>query len=199
MTIPRWRLALSAGALIVLGAVGGGFVQAATGPAVAAPPANADSATATDATDADAAILLDTFALMSDPTSSGAAVPAQLLALRDRIQERIAHVRGHLVHGTLTLLDRDGKLVTYQLDHGKVTAVDSDSITIAEAGGATVTVARTSDTRIRKALRPSTPADLRTGDEVLVRSTVAGNTATANLVIILSATTTTAPPTGGNG
>ena len=29
MTIPRWRLALTAGALVVLGAVGGGLVQAA--------------------------------------------------------------------------------------------------------------------------------------------------------------------------
>jgi hypothetical protein len=191
MTIPRWRLALTAGALVVLGALGGGLVQVAT-----TPKAPADTA-ATSA--GDNALLLDALALTSDPTSSGAAMPAQLLALRDRIQGRIAHVRGHLVHGTLTVLDRGGKLVTYQLDHGTVSAIGSTSITIAQAGGSSVTVSTTPETRVRKDAKPSTLAALRAGDEVVVRSTVAGGSAIANLVIVPPASPTTAPSSSGNG
>jgi hypothetical protein len=189
MTIPRWRLALTAGALIVLGAAGGSLAQVAATPTG---PTAGDAADASAATDADTA-LLDTLALTSDPTTSGDALPAQLLALRDRVQDRIAKVRGHLVHGTLTVLDRDGKLATYQLDHGTVSAVGGTSITIAEASGSSVTVATSTETRVRKAARPSTLADLRAGDEVVVRSEVAGGSATATLVLVVPAASTTSP------
>jgi hypothetical protein len=195
MTMPRWRLALTAGALVALGALSVGLVQAVAAPA-AGPAADTGDATAADA---GSAILLDTLALMSDPSASGAALPAQLLGVRDRIQARIANIRGHLVHGSLTVLDRDRKLVTYQLDHGTLSAVGADSLTIAEAGGASVTVSTTSTTRVRKAAAASSLANLAAGDEVLVRSTVTGGTATATLVIVPPAATTAAPPTGGNG
>ncbi len=191
MTIPRWRLAVAAGALVVLGAAGGGLVQAASAPAV--PAAGADAAVADDA------LLLDSLALMSDPTSRGAVVPAQLLALRERLEGRLATVRGRLVHGTLTVLDRDGKLVTHQLDHGTVSAVGSASITIAEAGGSSVTVSTTSGTRVRKDARPSTLADLKVGDEVVVRSTVAGGSTTATVIVVPPAPPAAAPPSAGNG
>ena len=92
--------------------------------------------------------------------------------------DAIANIRGHLVHGTLTVVDRDGKLVTYQLDHGTVSAVGTASITIAEAGGSSVTVSTTTATRVRKDAQPSTLAGLKVGDEVVVRSTVDGGTAT---------------------
>jgi hypothetical protein len=144
-------------------------------------------------------MLLDTLALMSDPTSAGAAMPAQLLSLRDRIQDRVAAVRGHLVHGSLTVLDRDGKLVTYQLDHGTVSAVGGSSLTIGEAGGSSVTVSTSTVTRIRKAARSATQVDLKVGDEVLVRSTVAGGSTTATLVIVLPPAPATPPSSGGSG
>jgi hypothetical protein len=193
MTIPPWRSAIAAGALIVLGAVGGGLVQAAATP-------SAPTAAAVAASDADTALLLDAPALTNDTTSSGTPISAQLLGLHDRIQDRIANVRGHLVHGMLTVVDRDGKLATYELDHGTVSAVGSRSITIAEAGGSSVTVSTSSDTRVRKGARPSTLDELKAGDDVLVRSSVAGGTASATLVIVLPAnTTTTAPSSGGNG
>lgn len=200
MTIPRWRLALTASALVVLGAVGGGIVQAATTPATP----TASAVVAADvgdaaAADADSAVLLDTLALLSDPASSGAAVPAQLLALRDRIQERIANVRGHLVHGSLTMLDRNGKLVTYQLDHGTVSAVGDNSLTIAEAGGSSVTISTTSATRVRKGAKPAALTDLKTGDEILVRSTVVGGSASANLVVVVPVRPAPAAPSSGNG
>lgn len=200
MAIPRWRLAVMAGVLVVLGAVGGGLAQAAAAPAPA--PTNATAGTTADAaaaSDTDSALLLDTLALMGDPTSSGAALPARLLAARDRIQDRIANVRGHLVHGSLTVLDRDGKLVTYQLDHGTLSAVGGASITIAEAGGSSVTVSTTAITRVRKDGKPATRADLAAGDEVLVRSTVAGGATTATLVIVIPATPSTSPSIGRNG
>jgi hypothetical protein len=197
MTLPRWRLALTAGALVVLGVAGGSLVQAAATP-IDATASAVDAADTIAASEADAA-LLDALALTIDPTSSGAAMPAQLLALRDRVQERITNVRGHLVHGTLTVLDRDGKLVTYQVDHGTVSAVGSTSITIAESGGSSVTVSTSAATRVRKDARPSTLAALKAGDEVLVRSTVSAGSATATLVLVLPATPTTAPSSGGNG
>jgi hypothetical protein len=198
MTIPRWRLALVAGALVVLGAVGGGLIGAAATQPAAAADADADAMAATASGDA---LLLDSLAPINDSTSSGVAVPAQLPALRDRLAGRVAMVRGRLVHGTLTVLDRDGKLVTYQLDHGTVSAVGGASITIAEAGGSSVTVATTSATRVRKDAKPSTLADLKIGDEVVVRSTVTGGSATANLVVVppASPAVTSSSSGGGNG
>jgi hypothetical protein len=198
MTIPRWRLALAAGALVVFGAVGGGFAQAAVAPS--APAAGTDSAAAA----ADGALLLDSLVLASDPTSSGAALPVPLLGVRERLAGRVAgrfgNLRDHLVHGTLTVLDRDGKLVSYQLDHGTVSAIGSASITIAEAGGASVTVSTTAETRVRKDSNPSTLANLKTGDEVVVRSTVDGGSATARLVVVPPAMPAiTSPSGGGNG
>ncbi len=179
MTIPPWRLGLVAGALVVLGAIGAGLVQAAPAPASPRADAAAPVATADDA-----AALLDALALTTDPASSSGAIPAQLLALRDRLEGRLAGLRGHLVHGTLTVLDRDGKLVTLQLDHGTVSAVGGGSITIAEAGGTSVSVATTAQTRVRKDKKPATLADLKVGDEVVVTSTVDGGSATAKRVVV---------------
>jgi hypothetical protein len=198
MTIPRWRLALTVGALVVLGVAGGSLVQAAAAPSAASTGAAAANSGAAAATDADAA-LLDALALTTDPTSGDSAAPAQLLALRDRIRDRLANIRGRLVHATLTVLDRDGKLATYQLDHGTVSAIGGTSITIAEAGGTSVTVATSTETRVRVDAHPATLASLKTGDEVLVRSEVNGGSASATLVLVLPAATTTAPSTGGNG
>ena len=201
MTIPHWRLGLAAGVLVVLGAIGGGLVEAAASSTastadVAAPATPIGTAN-------DAAALLDALALTTDPASSSGAIPAQLLALRDRLEGRLAGLRGRLVQGTLTVLDRDGKLVTLQLDHGTVSAVGGGSITIAEAGGTNVSVATTAETRVRREKKPATLADLKVGDEVVVTSTVAGSSATARLVVVPPASpapaTPAAPSDGGNG
>lgn len=200
MTISRWRIALTAGALIVLGAVGGGLVQAAAAPAATL--TSRTTATAADAlmaSSTDSALLLDALGLTSERASGGTVAQAQLLTLRHRIQDRIARVRGRLVHGSLTVLDRDGKLVTYQFDHGTLSAVGSASITIAEAAGASVTVSTSTDTRVRKCGTTATRADLAAGDEVLVRSTVAGSSTSATLVIVFPRAPSTTPSSGGNG
>ena len=191
MTIPRSRVALAVGGLVVLGAIGVSLVPAAAMPATV-PTAPVDDATAVS--NADGA-LLEALAVTGDPTSSGTTVGAQSLSLRDRI----ANVRGHLVHATVTVLDRDGALATYQLDHGTVSAVGGTSITIAEAGGSSVTVATSSETRVRKAAWPSTLADVKVGDQVVARSEVAAGSATATLVLVVPAASTTTPSSGGNG
>ncbi len=180
MTIPRWRLALAAGALATAAAVS----------------ADVD-ATAAAVNDA---LLPGSPALVGDPSFGGTAAPAQLLALRDRLAGRLANIRGHLVHATVTITERDGKLETYQLDHGTVSAAGSGSITVAEAGGSSVTVANTAQTRVRKDGKPALLAGLKIGDEVVVRSTIEGGAATARLVVVPPAgPATTAPSSGGNG
>ena len=144
MGIPRWRLALTGGALIVLSVVGIGLVTAAP------PPAD------------------ETFdALAADVTSD---VP----------------LRGggrYLVHGTITLDRPDDGLVTYQLDGGTISAVDADSISVAEEGGATVTVAIDDATRVRVNRRRASLADLKAGQRVVVVSRVGdGGAVTARLI-----------------
>lgn len=166
MTIPRWRLAIVAGALIVLSAIGGGLVQAAS--------ASTTSTTSTVAVAPTTA---------TEPTEIGSNLPLlvgeRLRTLRDRFGDGdLARLRKHLVHGTVTVLDRDGKLITLQLDHGTISAIGDDSITVAEAGGSSVTVATTAETRVRKD-RKAALAALAVGDEVVVRSTVDDGSATA--------------------
>lgn len=167
MTILRRRLALMVGALIVLGAISGGLVRAAA--------ANANPATTTTAA--------------APPTEPGTDLPLfvgeRLRALRDRFGDGgLGHLRRHLVHGTVTVLDRNGKLITLQLDHGTISAIGDDSITIAEAGGSSVTVRTTAETRVRKDRKSASLAALAVGDEVVVHSIVDGGSATARWILV---------------
>ena len=161
MTIPRWRLAIVAGALIVLSAIGGGLVQAAS-PSTS--PATAGAATSTP------------------PVVAG----ERLRALRDRLGDgALGRLRKHLVHGTVTVLDRDGKLIVLQFDHGTVSAIGDGSISIAEAGSATVAVGTTAETRVRKDRAAASLGDLKLGDEVVVQSTVEAGSPTAKRIVVL--------------
>lgn len=161
MTIPRWRLAIVAGALIVLSAIGGGLVQAAS-PSTS--PTTAGAATSTP------------------PVVAG----ERLRALRDRLGNgALGRLRKHLVHGTVTVLDRDGKLIALQFDHGTVSAIGDGSISIAEAGGATVTVGTTAETRVRKDRAAASLGNLTLGDEVVVQSTVEAGSPTAKRIVVL--------------
>lgn len=178
MTIPRRRLAIVTGALIVLSAVGGGLAQAASTSSTLSA-----SITTSGATDA----VVPATATMS--TETGADLPLfageRLRALRDRFGDgNLARLRRHLVHGTVTVLDRDDKLVTLQLDHGTISAIGASSITIAEAGGSSVTVATNADTRVRKDRKPGSLAALAVGDEVVVKSVVDGGSATARRIVV---------------
>ena len=161
MAIPRRRLALGGGPLVLLTAVGVGFVQASsTG---AAPlPAAADAPVAPPAATTGQA----------DPLSTA-------LRLRGR---------GRIVHGTITIDSPKDGLITVQVDGGTIAAVDAHSITIAEKGGGSVTVAIDSDTRVRRDRKRATPADVKLGDTVRVVSRVTNSgAATAKAIIVAPA------------
>jgi hypothetical protein len=161
MAITGRRLALGGGALVLLTVVGVGFVQASS--AGAAPlPAAVDSAVAQPAATTD-----ETAALSA--------------ALRLR-------ARGRIVHGTVTIDSPKDGLITVQVDGGTIAAVDAHSITIAEKGGGSVTVAIGSDTRVRRDRKRATAADLKVGDTVRVVSRVAnGGAATAKAIVVAPA------------
>lgn len=163
MTTPRWRLAIVAGALLLMTALGAGLAQAAPSSASAAPAVSAPAAEP------------------DLPSSFG----ERLRALRDRFGDgRLARFRQHLVHGTFTVLGRDGELITIQIDHGTVAAFEDGTITIAEAGDTTVTINTTADTKVRKDREPASLTALEVGDEVVVRSIVEGVAATARFIVV---------------
>ena len=158
MAITGRRLALGGGALVLLTAVGVGFVQASTAGAAPLPGAT-DAAVAPPTATTDQA----------DPLSA---------ALRLR-------ARGRIVHGTVTIDSPKDGLITVQVDGGTIAAVDAHSITIAEKGGGSVTVAIDSDTRVRRDRKRATTADLKVGDTVRVVSRVAnGGAATAKAIVV---------------
>ena len=184
MTIPRWRLALAAGAILVLSAFGGGVVQAVAAQASTAPATSTASGAPTSVT--------------TGPTANGSDLPTlaaeRRLALRERLGDGgLGRLRKHLVHGTITVLDRDGKLITLQLDHGTVSAIGSGSVSIAEAGGTSVTVGTTAETRVRKDRKPASLTDLAVGDEVVVVSMVTDGTATARRIVVPPTAPTATP------
>ena len=185
MTIPRWRLALAAGAIIVLSALGGGVVQAVAAQA-STPPATSTASGAPPT------------GVTTGPTANGSDLPTlaaeRRLALRERLGDGgLGRLRKHLVHGTITVLDRDGKLITLQLDHGTVSAIGSGSVSIAEAGGTSVTVGTTAETRVRKDRKPASLTDLAVGDEVVVVSIVTDGTATARRIVVPPTAPTATP------
>jgi hypothetical protein len=65
-----------------------------------------------------------------------------------------------------------------------VSAIGDDTLTIAEAGGASETVATTAETRVRKDRKPAKLTDLAVGDEVFVVSVFDGGTATARGIVV---------------
>lgn len=153
MKIPGWRIALTGAALAVLTVAGIGLAQAA--PMSGADPAVVDLA---------AAIVAPT-----EPTDT--TVDARLRPLR------------HVVHGTITFDHPDQGLITVQVDGGTISAVDADSMTIAEAGGASVTVAIDDQTRVRLGGKRSTVAELKAGQTVRVISRIgSGNAVTARWI-----------------
>ena len=167
MKSTRMRLAIVASALVILSTVGVGPVQAAPATSTEAP-----------------SVVAPVTAIGATPTSDPGA-PQLGERLRNRLGDRgFGRFGRHLVHATVTVVGRDGGLVTLQFDHGTISAVDDAAITIAETGGANVTVATNDDTRVRKARKPATIADLAVGDEVFVVSVVEDGAATARGIVV---------------
>jgi hypothetical protein len=84
---------------------------------------------------------------------------------------------------TATVLDKDGKLIQVQLDHGTIQAVGGGSITISEAGGTNITVTTDAATVVRTGRTKGSLGDLKVGDNVFVQSRVDGGTTLAKHIL----------------
>lgn len=164
MRIPTWRFALTGVAIVVLLALGIGFVAASSntgshpGTAVAAPSTN--------------------------PEASGAPAGEGGKGLRAMLRGKgLRGLGGRIVHVTATVLDKDGKLIQVQLDHGTVQAIGGGSITVAEAGGTTVTVSTDAATIVRTGRTKGSLSDLKVGDNVFVQSRIDGSTTLAKHIL----------------
>jgi hypothetical protein len=160
------RTVLVTGFAVILGLAGIGLAQAA---AFASRP---------DARSAIAPAVLDTaFAadqVASDPAAADRAAGA---LLKLRFWQR-------LVHATATLDLPDKGRTTVQLDHGTVAAIGTASLTVAETGGASVTVALGDETRYRKDGTRVKAGAIKTGDAIYVMSLVGSAGSEAYLVVV---------------
>jgi hypothetical protein len=172
MRIPTWRLAFTGGTILVLLALGIGFV-AASGNAPSTP-AGAALAASTAAPDASAK--------PDRPDHHG------FKAWFGGRAGRLALAK-HLVHATATFTDKDGSLVTIQLDHGTVQAIGSGSLTIAEAGGSTQTVSTDDKTDVYVGREEGSLSDLEVGDTIFVQSRVDGGTLAKRILKVPAAAT----------
>ncbi|HEX8938711.1 MAG TPA: hypothetical protein VF763_00995 [Candidatus Limnocylindrales bacterium] len=177
-SIPHWRLALLGGAVVVLAALGVGLVSAAPWSGASTPngPAVGDGGGAQGVVDQ-----------LAGQAAGDQALPARLvrhLLARD------------LVHAVATFDRPRTGLVTVQLDHGTIGAVGSGTLTVTEAGGASVTVRTDTETRVRIDRQRAQLGDLKVGQQVYVASLVQSGEAEglARLVVVPPATAKSANP-----
>jgi hypothetical protein len=184
MRISAWRLALTGVTIVILLAAGIGFVAASTGAqhqlaaAAAAPSEEPDESEGPDES--------------GRPDHAGGGK-----AHRDlKGFNGILHGHGaglglgrRLVHVTATVQDKDGKLIQLQLDHGTIQSIGNGSVTIAEAGGTTVTVSTDTTTVVRTGRDKGALSDLKVGDEIIAQSRVDAGKTLAQHVIKLEAKT----------
>jgi hypothetical protein len=164
MRISTWRLALTGGAIIVLVAAGLGLAAASNAPV--APASNVAAAAPT-----------------ASPSAAG-----PLAGLRGRIAKaRALRLGRHLVHATVTVTDKDGQLVTLQLDHGTVQSIGTGTLTISESGGGTETVSTDDATKVFLGKSAGKLTDVKVGAEVFARSLVDGSTTLAKRILVVPA------------
>jgi hypothetical protein len=190
MTISIRRAVLMASAVVLLGLAAIGLVQAASSAGslpvttLAAAPSTtlaAGPAAADDGTDVMLASELDAI-LAADQTTAAPADATRANA--DARALRRLRISRHLVHGTIVVDLPKAGLTTIQLDHGTISTVTAKSLSIAEAGGTSATVALSDETRVRRNGEKAAVGDLKTGDEVFVMSKVESGGTIAYLVIV---------------
>lgn len=159
MRIPTWRIALTGVAIVILLGLGIGLVAASTGGSGVGSTTNLAAATAA-------------------PAASGAPDRPGKLGLKHWLAGRAARlgVGRHLVHVIATFTDKDGNLVTIQIDHGTVQSIGGGSLVISEAGSSTVTVSTDDATKVWIGRDAGKLTDLKVGDTVFVQSRVDGST-----------------------
>ena len=77
----------------------------------------------------------------------------------------------HVLHAVVTV-ERDGQLLTFQIDRGKIESIGGGKLTISEAGGSSVTVTTDEATRVRRDRKRIELTALKAGDDVYVISRV---------------------------
>lgn len=186
MRIPAWRLALTGAALTILAVAGIGLASAGNTATTQRNGAAAGDAPSQAAGGGSAAATVDEAVLDGalDAAPAGLGAPAAASGLRATLGGRF--FRRHLVHAVVTLQGRDGALITIQLDHGKVTAVDAKRITLSEAGGSTVTIDLNDDTKVRQGRQRTTLDAIKVGAEVVVQSRVDGGSLAKRIFILPS-------------
>jgi hypothetical protein len=203
MTIASRSLALAGGAALLVGVLGAGIAVGAGASAgsaatisTAAPGAAAASAATDPTADAvDAALAAFDQAGTTGP--GGLAAPGATAQPATRLGQRLRQFARwkQLVHATVTVNRPGAGIQAFNLDHGTITALTAGSLTIAEAGGSSVTLTTDTTTRVRKDGKKATLADLRSGNEVVVVSLVGGTgTPRANLVVVPPAAPTSTTP-----
>jgi len=203
MTIASRSLALAGGAALLVGVLGAGIAVGAGASAgsaatisTAAPGAAAASAATDPTVDAvDAALAAFDQAGTTGP--AGLAAPGATAQPATRLGQRLRQFARwkQLVHATVTVNRPGAGIQAFNLDHGTITALTAGSLTVAEAGGSTVTLTTDTTTRVRKDGKKATLADLRSGNEVVVVSLVGGTgTPRANLVVVPPAAPTSTTP-----
>lgn len=174
MRIPTWRLVLTGGAIVVLLALGIGFVAASTGGVPASSSAALPAST-------------------NAPTASGTPDQRPGNGIRKFLASHAGRlgVAKRVVHVTATFTDKDGNLVTIQIDHGTVQSIGNGSLTISEAGGTAVTVSTDGDTKVWVGRDTGKLSDLKTGDTVFVQSRIDGSTLAKRILKVPATATST--------
>lgn len=167
----RRRITILAGSALLVAVAGMGIAQAQPSGSAATTPTGATAASEADLAAIDAVLAVGQVA----PDATG-----RLGAERLR---RLAAWK-HLVHGTVVVNLPKAGLTTVQLDRGTISAVSGTSLTIAEAGDSSVTVSLSGESRVRRDGAKAAITDLKTGDVVVVMSTVESGGTTAYLVVV---------------
>ena len=75
------------------------------------------------------------------------------------------------IHADVTAQLKDGSSVSAQLDRGKVTAVDSSSLTIQRLDGQSLTFSLAGDVAVREEGKDGSLEDVKVGDRLMVFAT----------------------------
>lgn len=87
------------------------------------------------------------------------------------------------LHGERVVRDKDGKIITVDVQRGTVTAVSSSSMTVRSSDGTTWTWTLNGDTKVRGAdLKQEATSNIKVGDTVAVAGQRTGDTRTARAV-----------------
>jgi hypothetical protein len=150
LLLRRLLLGTAVIAILVLG--GSLLIREARG-ATEAAPANAATSMADTG--------LDT---LVDRAASPADTPPHRLGFKARLGR-------HVVHAIVTV-ERNGKLLTFQIDRGTIGSIGGGKLAVAEVGDSSITVGTNAQTRVRRDGKRMTLADLKAGDDVYVISQI---------------------------